>query len=253
MKRYESYIFDLYGTLIDILTDETSPAFWRGIAGLYGCRGAKYGPRTMRESYLALCREEEDALRRRTGEEYPEIELRTVFRRLLTEAKGTPATDDPDGFVEAAAAVFRVLSRKRFNVYPGVHDALKELRGRGARLFLLSNAQEVFTLDELRLAGLNGYFERVFISSAHGIRKPQPAFLEKLIEECGIDRGRAVMVGNDIFSDMRIADACGIDGILLNTDGLSGEEIEMRIKECGIESPERLTPILSGDIRELLG
>ena len=56
MKRYESYIFDLYGTLIDILTDETSPAFWRRIAGLYGCRGAKYGPRTMRESYRALCR-----------------------------------------------------------------------------------------------------------------------------------------------------------------------------------------------------
>ena len=29
--KYENYIFDLYGTLIDIRTDENKPEFWEKI------------------------------------------------------------------------------------------------------------------------------------------------------------------------------------------------------------------------------
>ena len=42
MKRYSNYIFDLYGTLVDIWTDEESPVLWEQMASLYSCYGADY-------------------------------------------------------------------------------------------------------------------------------------------------------------------------------------------------------------------
>ena len=105
MKKYESYIFDLYGTLIDIRTDETGPAFWRGIAALYACRGAKYGPKAIREAYLSLCREEEDALRAafRDPQADPDgvaavrLGREAVVRGLVTEDGGENGLTDCHG------------------------------------------------------------------------------------------------------------------------------------------------------------
>ena len=40
--RYKNYIFDLYGTLVDINTDEWSAQLWKKMAILYGYYGAAY-------------------------------------------------------------------------------------------------------------------------------------------------------------------------------------------------------------------
>ncbi len=40
MKNYQNYIFDLYGTLLDIRTDEDDPLLWDRMAALYSCCGA---------------------------------------------------------------------------------------------------------------------------------------------------------------------------------------------------------------------
>lgn len=37
---YKNYIFDFYGTLVDILTDEKDPALWDKLAQLYQAYGA---------------------------------------------------------------------------------------------------------------------------------------------------------------------------------------------------------------------
>ena len=38
---YQNYLFDLYGTLVDIHTDEDSPAAWEALARFYGYYGAR--------------------------------------------------------------------------------------------------------------------------------------------------------------------------------------------------------------------
>lgn len=40
--NYENYIFDLYGTLIDIHTDEEEKALWKALAKFYRAHGAFY-------------------------------------------------------------------------------------------------------------------------------------------------------------------------------------------------------------------
>lgn len=37
MKQYQNFVFDLYGTLVDIRTDEEQPSFWRSCSRYLGC------------------------------------------------------------------------------------------------------------------------------------------------------------------------------------------------------------------------
>lgn len=52
---YNNYIFDLYGTLIDINTDEWNDDLWKKIAILYAYKGAHYTYDELNEEYDRLC------------------------------------------------------------------------------------------------------------------------------------------------------------------------------------------------------
>ena len=51
---YTNYIFDLYGTLIDINTDEESTEFWYKLSLFYSFKGALYTAEELKESYITL-------------------------------------------------------------------------------------------------------------------------------------------------------------------------------------------------------
>ena len=57
VKRYDAYIFDLYGTLVDIHTDEARPLFWKKVAAFYTLQGAPYQPMELHEEYLKLVKD----------------------------------------------------------------------------------------------------------------------------------------------------------------------------------------------------
>lgn len=254
----KNILFDLYGTLIDIWTDETEPLFWQRMADWYAVYGADYTPGELWESYLRLCREEDAALRRQTNYPYPEIRLETAFWRLLRQAprrhRAELAPTEEDGWCAAAANVFRLLSRKRFGLFPHTLETLRALRDRGCRLYLLSNAQRCFTLPEMEVFGLPELFQALYLSSDHRMKKPQPEFLRALLTEQGVDPAEALLVGNDYSSDMRIAAACGVPAVFLNTDGYSPERLRRESDALAQLYGEAARPrlIVSGDIRELL-
>ena len=50
--RYRHCIFDLYGTLADIHTEERSPRLWARMAELYCRNGAHCRPGELRDSYF---------------------------------------------------------------------------------------------------------------------------------------------------------------------------------------------------------
>ena len=49
-RAYKNYIFDFYGTLVDILTDEKDPALWDKLAQLYQAYGADYKGESLKKS-----------------------------------------------------------------------------------------------------------------------------------------------------------------------------------------------------------
>ncbi len=217
MMRFRDCIFDLYGTLVDIHTDETRPRLWAEMAAWYGARGADYRPDELQTAYFSAVRRREreaELLCRGIPGACPEIRLEYVFQELFRE-KGTEIT------LEQAAEAgrrFRRLSTDHIRLYSGARELLKALRAGGQRVWLLSNAQRIFTIPELRALNIEGLFDGVYLSSDCGCKKPDRRFFQRLLMERGIAPKGAVMVGNDGACDIRGAQAVGLATIYIRSE-----------------------------------
>ena len=235
--RYKNYVFDLYGTLVDLHTDESRPALWHALAGLYAACGADYTPAGLRAAFLREEKKARRALGKKLGTAWPEIRLEEVFALLLSSpprshissSRVSPSSGTEEilrsGWADLAANCFRILSRDRLRLYPGTAKALTGLRKAGCSVYLLSNAQAVFTRPEIEVLGLGSYFDGIFLSSDLMRMKPDPVFMRMLLEKYGLDREETVMVGNDFSSDAGVALASGLDCVILNTARRSSREL----------------------------
>ena len=219
--RCQNCIFDLYGTLVDIHTDETSPRLWVRMAELYRRRGALYHPGELRAAYFRLVHELEGgpSLRQDAHEAHPEIQIEQVFRRLYEE-KGVDAAP---GLAVRTGQAFRGWSTDYLRLYPGAAELLGTLRARGRGVWLLSNAQSIFTRQELNQLGIAHLFDGIYLSSDYGCKKPDPRFFQFLLQEQGIDPKTAVMVGNDGVCDIEGAQAVGLSTVYIRSN-LSPDE-----------------------------
>ncbi len=215
--RFTDCVFDLYGTLVDIRTDERSPALWRELAAWYARRGADWRPEELEAAYFAAVRDKEKSLtvlRSDSHEAHPEIRLEEVFLELFRRkgvSAGLPLAVD-------AGERFRALSMDYIRLYPGAPELLARLRANGQRLWLLSNAQAIFTEYELRTLGLEDKFDGVYLSSDYGVKKPDRRFFDILLNGEGIDPARAVMIGNDGLCDIAGAKAAGLATVYIRSN-----------------------------------
>ena len=207
-KEYDNYIFDLYGTLADIRTDEESPLFWARFCHYCRFLGMDCRADTLRETYLRLCREAEEAM----GGGQAEIDLAAVWPRLGAAFGQALTAED----CRHMALTFRALSLRRLGLYPGAAEVLDGLRRRGKRVVLLSNAQRCFTEPELRSLGLYDRFDHILLSSDAGVKKPSPAFFG-LVAGLGCRAENSLMVGNDPVCDCGGAAAVGMDSVFIRT------------------------------------
>ena len=211
--RYTDLIFDLYGTLVDIHTEENN-LVWEKTALYFGFYGAHYTGEELKNAFrIAMSRREAQA--GQSYECFPDIPFEQVMAQLL-RAKGVEANADSLGF--QAAQLFRVCSMDYIRLYPGTLQALEALRRRGHRLWLLSNAQRAFTAYELRHPGLDDQFDAIYISSDYGCRKPDSRFLGALLREQGLDAENCIMIGNDRETDIAGAKAAGLATFYMHTD-----------------------------------
>ncbi len=199
-------LFDLYGTLVDIRTDEADPAVWQAMAYELSLRGRPWSPAALRRAYAAACEREERRMRRDCP--LPEIDIVRGWEALAET-----------GAEEAAviARTFRALTLRKLRLYRGARETLDSLRARGLAVCLLSNAQSVFTRPELRLLRIDGCFDRIWISGELGMKKPAPA-LFRLPEREGFAVSECVMVGNDDVCDCGGAAAAGMPSLYIRTE-----------------------------------
>lgn len=210
---YTDLIFDLYGTLVDIHTEETD-LVWEKTALFFGFHGAHYTADKLHAAFLAALRQRE-AKEGQAYECFPDIPFEEVMEELF-RAKGI--TEHPRSLGIEAARLFRIASMEYIRLYPGVPEALAQLRGAGFRLWLLSNAQAVFTRGELRLLGLEDAFDGIFLSSDYRCRKPDKRFFSALLDREDLSPARCLMIGNDRETDIAGAKAAGMATLYLHTN-----------------------------------
>lgn len=211
--RFTDLVFDLYGTLVDIHTEEND-LVWGKTALYFGYYGAAYTGTSLKTDFQSVMTEHE-SVSGQSYEVYPDIPIETVMAYLF-RAKGVHDRADELGF--HAAQVFRIASTDYIRVYDGVFEALEALRRKGYRLWLLSNAQRSFTAYELRHLGLDDQFHGIYLSSDYGCRKPDIRFYQALLREQQLDPRKCLMIGNDRETDIAGAKAAGLATLYMHTN-----------------------------------
>lgn len=211
--KYTDLIFDLYGTLVDIHTDENETV-WEKTAVFFGFYGANYTAEELQTAFRTLMAKKE-ALAGQSYECFPDIPCELVFSQLFRD-KGVEENADALGV--QAAQLFRISSMEYINLYPHVLENLHNLKEKGYRLWLLSNAQRVFTAYELRHLGLEDAFDGVYISSDFRCRKPDLRFFRALLEEHHLAPEKCLMIGNDRNTDIAGAINAGLDTLYMHTN-----------------------------------
>ena len=219
--QYDNYVFDLYGTLVDIHTEEDLPKLWEKLALFFGYYGAIYQPVQLQERYQQLVTESEHKLKqsleedpRYAHEASPEIEITEVFEKLYQE-KGVVA-DKP--LAIHTGQFFRALSTDYVRLYPGTKEMLAHLKKMGKKVYLLSNAQRIFTAYEMNVLGITKYFDDILISSDYHTKKPDERFFHILLERHKLDVSHSLYIGNDSRCDVGGAKGVGMPVFYVNSN-----------------------------------
>lgn len=176
MKDYETYIFDLDGTLLNTLDD-------LAVSTNYALR--RYG---QKEHSV-------EDIRRFVGNG-----VRKLIERALPEGEDNPLFED----------VFTVFKQHYLEhgldttkPYPGVVDLLKELKARGKKLAVVSN--KFYTATQELVAHFFGEYVEVAIGERENIRrKPAPDTVEEALRLLNTGKENAVYIGD---SDVDVATA----------------------------------------------
>jgi len=232
---YKNYIFDLYGTIADIKTNEDKDELWEKMSLLYRSYGALYDQDDLKAKYFKFAQKLMDE----AGDpENNEINIENVFFQLFKKKKISPKKK----VVKDVAWMFRMLSLEKLELYPYAIQVLKELKERGKNLYLLSNAQSCFTERELKALGLDEFFDDFYLSSDLGVKKPNIKAFEAIINENNLKLERTIMIGNDYGADILGANNAGIASLFIKSN-IFNEDAPV---------VEATYTIENGDLREIL-
>ena len=220
--KYNNYIFDLYGTLVDIHTNEKKASVWKKTAMALGLQGAEISARQLQKEFeqkieffeKRLAQQESLRIGETLTEADIEIKLEAVFDEILSQ-RGMKLDAQQ---MKTFGIWFRTLTIEKLRLFEQAWPLLQTLRNHGKKIYLLSNAQRMFTEPEMRYLGIYEMFDGICYSSDAGYKKPSGLFYSYQFDRYGLDKEESVMIGNDWKADAWGAASFGIDSIYIHTE-----------------------------------
>jgi putative hydrolase of the HAD superfamily len=150
--------------------------------------------------------------------EHEFVEVTTAYLMGVVMARfGYPAVDE--GAVRRALEKMYAVSEARWQPMDGVESVLTELNQAGYRLGIISNAGDADNVNRLiDAASLRGYFDPIVISAAVGLRKPNPALFQMVLDAWKLPPQQVVMVGDMLGADVLGAQNAGMRPIWLTAE-----------------------------------
>ena len=215
MKRYDTVIFDLDGTLLNTLEDlaDAVNAVMRANA---------YPERTLDE----VRRFVGNGIRRLVEQAVPEGVCGEIFERVFEEFR----------------TYYTEHCQIKTRAYNGVMELLEALKEKGYAMAIVSNKNHaaVCELNDI-------YFKKdisVAIGQKDGIRKkPAPDTVFQALKELGVSGERAVYVGDSEVDFMTAENSC-MDCVLVSWGFRTKEELADCTPKAMIDRPEELLQVL---------
>jgi len=149
---------------------------------------------------------------------------------------------DDSMFGTVLAERFPVERQKVPFVYEESFRVLDQLKGK-YKLVLLTNGSPDLQNTKLDITPeLVPYFDHIIISGAFGRGKPDPTIFEHVVDELGIDKEQAIMVGDNLMTDILGASRIGMKSVWINRENKERNDV---IPTYEIKHLEELFSILS--------
>jgi phosphoglycolate phosphatase len=126
--------------------------------------------------------------------------------------------------------------------FPGCAEMLDRLTAEGARLIVVTNKIERYSVQLLQTLGLADKFSVIAGPDTFGVRKPDPGHLLKAVERAGGDSARTVMIGDSI-TDVNTARAAKVPVVAVSF-GYRSETIEELAADHVIDRLDELPALL---------
>ena len=128
-------------------------------------------------------------------------------------------------------------------LYPGIEGLLRDLKGLGLPLAVLSNSEGIFVRTILERLEVARYFFLLMGEEDMPAPKPDPRGLHRILELAGCRPQRAVYVG-DSRTDLETARAAGVQAVGVTWGAHPRVELEELGWNALVEEPSQLFALL---------
>jgi putative hydrolase of the HAD superfamily len=206
--NFEAIFFDLGDTLL-YFDDDWPEIFFQARQELLRSlqqAGINLGPEFVEDFYQRM-----SAYYRERDTEFIEYTVKKVLNSILEE-RGF--RDVPEAILTNSLADMHVITQAHWLPEPDALATLTQLRSRGYRLALISNASDdpntQVLVDKL---GARDLFEVISSSAVLGVRKPNPKIFRDALERMNLPPEKVAMVGDTLGADILGAYNAGIFSI----------------------------------------
>jgi len=186
---------------------------------------AEMGVESDEERFLAAELEARSRLSRRVEEGHTGTERHVWRDYFVTLFRGSGVPEDALDAVGERLKAEHLRRHLWSHVEPGTREALEEIRDRGYRLGVISNADgRVEAL--LRTVALRDLFEFVVDSQVVGFEKPDPRIFHEGTGRLGLEPGECLYVGDLYPVDVVGARGAGMEALLLDPTGTMDHPVD---------------------------
>ncbi|MGB9744716.1 MAG: HAD family hydrolase [Desulfurella sp.] len=191
--KYKNIFFDLYGTLIDIKTDDYKPEIFYHLSNFLNYEGIRV------EKEFFQLRFEENIKHQLSisQEKYPDVDIKKAFYDTILSF----GYNTCDYLLDTIMKIYRTLSILEFKVFDDVHKVLSNLK-KDYNLGLISDAQTIFLYKEIGILSLESYFSSITHSSVLGFRKPDERIFKIALDKLNAKANESVYIGDSIKRDI---------------------------------------------------
>ncbi|WP_100012021.1 HAD family hydrolase [Lentibacillus sediminis] len=151
------------------------------------------------------------------GESFHKLsEIAPAYRKeAWTNGLKDLGIDDPAFGYELAEA-FPMIRKEKAFVYGDTFRVLDQLKG-NYQLLLLTNGSPDLQQTKLDITPeIVPYFDHIVVSGAFGKGKPDPSIFEHALELLSVQKDEALMVGDNLMTDILGASRAGINSVWVN-------------------------------------
>jgi putative hydrolase of the HAD superfamily len=96
--------------------------------------------------------------------------------------------------------------------FPNLITTLEKLKNCNIRLGMITNGRGQFQLDNIKVLGIEKYFDTILISEWEGIKKPDPEIFNRALKQLEVSAHMSIFVGDHPENDVKAARNVGMKG-----------------------------------------